>query len=49
MSIKHSVDVLHYFFRLIRATKSRNTQFINGAKMLEVLVAFADYSYLASG
>jgi len=26
-----------------------NTQFINGAKKLEVLLVFADYLYLVSG
>jgi len=49
ISIKHGVNVIHYFFHLIRANESRNTQFIYGAKELEVLLVYADYSFLASG
>jgi len=49
ISIKHGVNVIHYFSHLIRANESRNTSFINGAKKLEALLVFADYSYLASG
>jgi len=48
-SIKHAVDVIHSISHLIRANESRNTKFINGAKKLEVLLLFADYSFLASG
>jgi hypothetical protein len=48
ISIKHGVDVIHYFYHLIRGNECRNTQFNNGAKKLEVLLVFADYSYLAS-
>ena len=49
ISIKHGVDVIHSISHPIRANESRNTQFINGAKKLEVLLVFADYSFLASG
>jgi len=49
ISIKHGVDVIHSISHLIRANKSRNTQFINGSKKMEVLLVFADYSFLASG
>jgi len=49
ISIKHGVDVIHSISHLIRANKSRNTQFINSAKKLEALLVFADYSFLASG
>jgi len=49
ISIKHAVDVIHSISHLIRANDSRNTPFINGAKKLEVLLVFADYSFLASG
>jgi len=49
ISIKHGVDVIHSISHLIRANESRNTYFINGAKKLEALLVFADYSYLASG
>jgi len=41
ISIKHGVDVIHYFSHLIRANGSRNTQFITGAKKLEALLVFA--------
>jgi len=47
--IKHGVNVIHSISHLIRANESRNTQFINGAKMLEALLVFADYCFLASG
>jgi len=49
ISITHGVDVIHSISHLIRSDESRNTQFINGTKKLEVLLVFADYSYLASG
>jgi len=49
ISIKHGVDVIHYFPHHIMANKSMNTQFINGAKMLDMLLGFADCLYLASG
>jgi len=49
ISTKHAVDVIHSISHLIRANESRNTQFINGAKKLEVLLVVADYSFLASG
>jgi len=49
ISIKQGVDVIHSISHLIRVNESRNTQFINGAKMLEALLVFADYSFLASG
>jgi len=49
ISINHGANVIHNFSHLIRADKSRNTQFINGAKKLEGLLLFADYSLLASG
>jgi len=49
ISIKHGVDVIHSISHLIRANESRNTQFINGAKKLEALPVFADYSFLVSG
>jgi len=49
ISIKHGVDVIHCISHLIRANERRNTQFINGAKKLEVLLVFADYAFLASG
>jgi ABC-type uncharacterized transport system ATPase subunit len=48
ISIKHGVNVIHSISHLIRANESRNTQFINGAKKLEALLVFADYSFLAS-
>jgi len=46
--MKHGVNVIHSISHLIKANESRNTQFINGAK-LEALLVFADYSFLASG
>jgi len=49
ISIKHGVNVIHYFSHLIRANESRNRQFINGTTKLESLVVFADYSYLVCG
>jgi len=49
ISIKHGVNVIHHFSHLIRADKGRNTQFINGIKMMHALHSVADYSYLASG
>jgi len=49
IAIKYRVNVIHSIFHLIRANKSRNAPFINGAKNLEVLLVFADYLYLASG
>ena len=48
ISIKHGVNVIHSISHLIRANESRNTQFINGAKKLEALLVFADYSFLAN-
>jgi len=39
----------HYPLHPIRADKSRNTQFIDGGKKLEVLLVFTEYLYLASG
>jgi hypothetical protein len=47
--IKHVVDAIHHFSNHIRANESRNTQFINGAKMVDMLLGYADYLYLASG
>jgi len=47
ISIKHGVDVIHSISHLIRANKSRNTQFIHGGKKLEALIPFADYSFVA--
>jgi len=49
ISIKHGFDVIHSISHLIRANESRNTQFINGARKLEALLVFTDYSFLASG
>jgi len=49
ISIKHVVDVIHSISHLIRVNKSRNTQFINGAKKLEVLLVLADCAFLTSG
>jgi len=49
ISMKHGVDVIHFIPHLITANEYRNTQFINGAKKLEALLLFADYSFLASG
>jgi len=49
ISIDHGVNVMHYFPQLIRADQSRKTKFINSTKRLEVLFAFADCSYQASG
>jgi hypothetical protein len=48
ISNKHGVNVIHSISNLIWANESRNTQFINGAKKLEALLVFADYSFLAS-
>jgi len=48
MLITHGVDVIRYFSHLIRANKGRNTQSINGAKKLEALFVFGDYSFLPS-
>jgi hypothetical protein len=48
ISFKHGVDVIHSISHLIRANTSRNPQFINGAKKLEALLVFADYSFLVS-
>jgi len=42
ISIKHAVNVIHFIPNLLRADKSRNTQCINGAKKLEVLLVFDD-------
>jgi len=49
ISINHNVKVIHSISYLIRANVCRNTQFINDAKKLEVLLVFAEYSLLASG
>jgi len=49
ISITHGVDVIHSISHLSMANKSRNTQFINGAKKLEALLVFADYSFLVRG
>jgi hypothetical protein len=49
ISIKHGVKVIHCTSHLIRANKSRSTQFINGAMKLEALLVFADYSFRESG
>jgi len=49
ISIKHGVNVIHSISHLIRANESRNAQFINGAKKLEAVLVFADYSFLATG
>jgi len=49
ISIKHGVDVIHSISHLISANESRNTQFLNGAKKLEALHGFADFSFLVSG
>jgi len=49
ISIKHVVNVIHYLSHLIRANESRNTQFIHGARQLEVLLVFGYCSYLPSG
>jgi len=46
ISIKDDVDVVHFISHPIRANESRNTQFINGAKKLDVILVFADYSFL---
>jgi len=48
-SIKHGVDIIHSNTHLIGANESGNTQLINGAKQLEALLVFADYSFLESG
>jgi len=49
ISLKDGVNVIHCFSHLIRANKSRNTQFINHTKKLEVLLVTADYPYLVRG
>jgi len=49
ISLKHVVDVILFIFNLIRANKSGNTQFINGAKQLEAHLALSDYLFLARG
>jgi len=48
-AIEHSLNVIHSISHLIRADKRRNTQFIHGAKKLEVLLVFPNDSGLASG
>jgi len=48
-SMKLGVNVTHYISHLIRADESRNTQFLNGPKKLEALVAFADLLHPVSG
>ena len=47
--IKHGVDVINSISHPIRASESRNTQFINGATKLEAVHVFAYYSFLVSG
>jgi len=49
ISINYGVDVIHYFSHLIRANKFRNTQFVHGAKKLEVLLLFAYHLNWVSG
>jgi hypothetical protein len=49
ISINHGVDAIHFISHLIISNESRNPQFINGAKKFNVILVFADYSYLASG
>jgi len=48
-AIERSPNVIHQISHLIRADKRRNTQFIHGAKELEVLLVFPNDSGLASG
>jgi len=47
-STKHGVNVIWNMFHPIRANVRRNTQFINGVKMLQALCASADYWDLGS-
>jgi hypothetical protein len=49
ISVKHALKVIHSITHLIRVNEYRNTQFINSAKKLEVLLVLADYLFLASG
>jgi len=49
ITIKHGVDVTHYFSHLIRANASRNKIFINSAKKLEAFPVLTDYMLQASG
>jgi len=49
ISIHHGVNLIHSISHLIRPDESRDTQTINYAKKLEVLLEFADYLYLATG
>jgi len=48
-SLKQGVNAIHYFSHHIRADESRNTQFMNSAKKLEALLAFANNLYLVGG
>jgi hypothetical protein len=47
--ITHGVNVSHSVVHLIWSDQSRNTQVINGAKLLKVLLVFADDLYMTSG
>ena len=47
ISIKHGVNVIHYFSHLIRANETRNKQFINTPKKLKALYEITDYWILA--
>jgi hypothetical protein len=42
ISIIQGVDVIHSILHLIWSDENRNTPFINGVKMLEVLLGFND-------
>jgi hypothetical protein len=48
ISIEHSVNVIHSISPLLRADKSKNTQFINGTKKLRALFVFPGDSGLSS-
>jgi hypothetical protein len=49
ISIKHSLNVIHYISQLIRPEKCKNTQFINSAKKLEAVPVFLNDWDVASG
>jgi len=48
ISIEHSGTGIENIGHLVKADEFRNTQFINGVKILEVLLVFADDLHLAS-
>ena len=49
MSVELHINVIDYISHLIRANNSRNTQSINGVKMLKVNILYPDDLYRASG